>query len=108
MSSPEQNITYVDFSGGGQSAAYYVSGDGSGGGGMDAWQTSVENRLGTLDNRLGRIEDRTNTISSDLAGLRAKVDTLPSKGFIVGIVLSSLTVIAAVVAFIDNIHKIFK
>lgn len=27
-------------------------------GGMDAWQTSVENRLGSLDSRLGRLDDK--------------------------------------------------
>lgn len=29
-----------------------------GGGGMDAWQTSVENRLSSLDARLGRLDEK--------------------------------------------------
>lgn len=58
-------------------------GAGGQGGGMDAWQTSVENRLQSLDGRLGRLDDKIDrnfiitwggliALALGLAGLIAK------------------------------------
>jgi hypothetical protein len=57
--------------------------DTSGGGGMDAWQTSVENRLTSLDGRIQRLDEKIDrnfiitwggliALGLGLAGLMAK------------------------------------
>ena len=78
----------------------------TGGGGMDPWQTSVENRLGSLEGRLGRVEDRLGGVETNTATLTERVSHLPTKGWGVTALLMLFAAVAGVVTFQDNIHHL--
>src|SRR5688500_17060126 len=92
--------------GGGQDAPPF--GGGGGGGGMDAWQTSVEKRLDSLDRRAATIEADVGKIKTDVATLIANVSHLPSKGFVVTATLTGLTVLSLLTALITNMDKLLN
>jgi hypothetical protein len=85
------------------------SGGGGGtSGGMDGWQTSVEARLGEIRTDTRSLLGEVNAIKVNLATLTERVAHLPSKGFVVTAVLTSLTVIAALVVFQGQIQTFLK
>jgi hypothetical protein len=71
-------------------------GGGGGGGNMDAWQTSVESRLNSLDSRLTSIESGIGDLKAKLATVETDVKHLPSKGFIVSVVTGGAVLLGAV------------
>ena len=73
---------------------------------MDPWETSVENRLGSLDTRLGRIEERIGGVETTTATLTERVSHLPTKGWGVTALLLLFAAVTGVVTFQDNIHKL--
>ena len=84
------------------SASAPPSTGGGGGGTMDV----MEARVKRLEDKFDRIDDRLGQARTDLAVLTERVSHLPSKGFIVGAVLSSLAVIAALILFQDKLTQL--
>ena len=83
------------------------SGGGGGtSGGMDAWQTSVEKRLDSLDRRAGALEVGVSDLRERAGRIETKVDHLPGKGFVVTVVLTALTMLSLLVAIITNLGRI--
>lgn len=67
---------------------------------------------GHLD-RISRLEARVDRMSEELAGTRVNLATLtervahlPSKGFIVAALLSTLAVVAALITFGEKLHNL--
>ncbi len=75
--------------------------------GMDPWQQSVETRLSELRADTRAILTDISTLRGELAGLKERVGSLPTKGFIVNSVLSTLAVIAALILFADQLKVFF-
>ena len=86
------------------------SGDGGGtfGGGMDAWQTGVENRLSSLDTRLGGIETRLGSVESKLATIEERVLHLPTKEYFGARLLGMLVLIAALITFGEKLQSLVR
>lgn len=82
-----------------------LKGGGGGGtsGGMDPWQTSVEKRLDSLDRRAESVDSSLGDVRERLVAVETKIDHLPSKGFIVTSVISSLAFFSALVLLADKI-----
>jgi hypothetical protein len=68
-----------------------------GGDGMEPWQASVEKRLDKLESGLTDVQ-------VGVATLTERVAHLPSKGFIVTGFVTTLVLIAALVAFAEKIQ----
>lgn len=81
-------------------------GGGDGGDGMDAWQTSVEKRLDSLDRHASSIETGVGDMRERLVRVETKVEHLPSKGYIDARLLVMLAVIAALIAFGDQLRAL--
>ena len=75
-------------------------GSGNGGGGM-------EHRIGRLETAMDKIDDRLRGVEIGVATLAERVAHLPSKGFIVSVVLIALAVIAAMIGFSDSLKTLF-
>lgn len=79
-----------------------------GGGDMGPWETSVENRLDSLDRRLMTIDGNITQIATDTAILKTEVSHLPTKGFIVSIVTIAFSLIATLLLFLEKIWQMFN
>lgn len=75
-------------------------------GGMEAWQTSVEGRLDSLDRRVGNIESGVNDMRERLVRVETKIEHLPSKDFVVKVMVATVTIMSAVVGLLTNLDKI--
>lgn len=67
---------------------------------------NLEASLSRQDTRLGGIDDRLRSVERDGATLLERVAHLPSKGFIVTTLLTSLTVIAGLILFQGQIQAL--
>lgn len=74
-----------------------------GGDGMDAWQTSVEKRLDSLDGRVGRMDDRLGKVEVSLATLVERVAHLPGKGFVVTSAVSTVMAITGLLVLLQKV-----
>lgn len=72
---------------------------------MGPWETSVENRLDSLDRRLGSIGGDVGQIKTDTAVLRSDMRHLPTKGYIITAVVTLLALFAALTAYADTIQS---
>ncbi len=72
----------------------YSSGGGDGG--------DMERRLSAIEAKLERLDDRNRESEKLLAVMNERLAHLPSKGFIVSVVILSLAVIAGIVVFVSN------
>lgn len=83
-------------------------GPGGTSGGMDGWQTSVESRLGSIQTDVRDLRAGVGSLNTTAATLTERVAHLPSKSFIIKASLTSLAVIAALVAFQGQIQALLK
>lgn len=81
-----------------------------GGGGTEARLAALEVHVSYIREDLARIEATANSTKTDLSDLRieaarlsVKVDHLPSKGFIVGVVTGALALIAGLVIYLGKL-----
>jgi hypothetical protein len=79
-----------------------------GGGGMDPWQNSVEQRLASLDGRLGRIDSTVTETRVDVAGIKSDMVHLPTKDWIGKRLYGGLTVASILVIILANLPKIIE
>lgn len=77
---------------------------GSGGGGMDGRIAKLEANVENIGKSLTETRSDTRDIRDRTIRLEEKVAQLPTKGFIVSVVLTSLAVIAALIVFQDKIR----
>ncbi|MCK4946570.1 MAG: hypothetical protein KAS59_09950 [Alphaproteobacteria bacterium] len=61
-------------------------------GGMDAWQTSVEIRLSSLDDKVGKI-------CEGISRIEIKLASLPDKWFIIGTIVALFVLVIAAATF---------
>lgn len=60
-------------------------------GGMDAWQTSVENRLSGLDDKIGKANE-------GISRIEVKLAAMPDKWFIINTILAVAVLVLAAIA----------
>jgi len=80
------------------------SGNGGNGGGMDGRIAKLEANVENIGKSLTETRSDTRDIRDRTIRLEEKVAQLPTKGFIVSVVLTSLAVIAALIVFQDKIR----
>lgn len=79
---------------------------GFGGGGMDPWQTSVENRLGSLETRLGGIDAKLATACEEVGILKERVSHLPTKTFAVSTAIGIVAACGALITFGEKLQEL--
>lgn len=67
---------------------------------MDPWQQTVESRLGELRTDIRELR-------SDIGAVKARIDHLPTKSFIVTALLASLGACSAISVFAAQIRALF-
>lgn len=77
---------------------------GGGGGGTSG---GMEARVNRLEDRLDKLSEKVGAVEVNLATLTERVAHLPSKGFIVGVLLTSLSALGALVLFADQLKGLF-
>ncbi len=94
----EERLRQVHDNGGG--------GNGGGGNHLEQRITRVEAQQDKLSDKVDTVGERVGTLAERLGVLTERVGHLPSKGFIVGTVLSSLAVIAGLIAFGERLQSL--
>ena len=77
-------------------------GDGTSGG-MEARVAKLEADVGHLVKQVDKIDARTEQMPSKLATLEERMAHLPSKGFIVGVVITAMTAMVALLTILSKI-----
>ena len=75
---------------------------------MDAWQTSVENRLGSLDARLGGIEARVGGVETNTATLTERVSHLPTSTKLYATAVAIIIALSAVITFAEKLQALVR
>ena len=83
------------------------SSGGNGADGMEPRIAKLEAFVETIRSDLGEIKPDIKNVRERMATLEANVNHLPSKGFIVRVILTGVAVISAFIAFQAQIQKLF-
>ena len=76
--------------------------------GMEARLAKVEAAVEHIDRDVSRLVPDLANVRERFAALEERVAHLPSKGFIVSVTLASLAVVAALIAFSDQIQALVR
>lgn len=74
---------------------------------LEAKADSADSALSRIEGKLGSIDDRARVTEVTLATLTERVGHLPSKGFIVSVVMTALALSAAMFVFQTNLQQLF-
>lgn len=72
-------------------------------GGGDGTFDDMEARVSKLEGQFDKLNDKVDELRIDVAVLKERVGNLPTKGFIVTALLSSLALLTALIVFQDRI-----
>ena len=75
---------------------------------LEAHMEHVHTDLSGLKQNVSSVDGRLRSVETGLATLTERVSHLPSKGFIVSALITSLAVIAAMLAFQDQIKALIS
>lgn len=76
------------------------------GGGGGGGASGLEKRIDRIEARLDKASDELHSNSTLLATLTERVSHLPGKGFIVAVVMSGMTLFAAIIVFGEKIKAL--